>query len=129
MIWESNPQIGGFLSERYLLPCEMYWIGKSRGRLLGGPGLLPARERQHYRPATNRSRWKASRRHEFPGHVACKPCWAAASPQPMRSRRKGQVALISYALFATKVRQGSGTIGKTIRVDSVPYSIGRRSAT
>ncbi len=123
MIWESNPQIGGFLAERLPPALRNVLAWKQQSQLLRDLAYF-----QH-----SQVNITGQDKPEQVESVAASPNFldmlgvramlgrgftAADAPE-----KKGQVAVISNALFERKFGKDSGTIGKTIRVDSAPYSI------
>jgi putative ABC transport system permease protein len=123
MIWESNPQIGGFLAERLPASLRNVLAWKQQSRLLTDLAYF-----QHSqvnltgqdKPEQVESVAASTNFLDMLGVQAVlgREFTAADAPD-----KKGQVALISYSLFGRKFGKDSSAIGKTIRVDSVPYSI------
>jgi putative ABC transport system permease protein len=123
MIWESNPQIGGFLSERLPASLRNVLAWKEQSRLLADlayfqhanvniTGQDKPEQVESVAASTN-----------FLDMLGVQAVLGRGFTSADAQQKKGQVALISYALFERKFGKDSGTIGKTIRVDSVPYSI------
>jgi len=123
MIWESNPQVGGFLAERLPASLRNVLAWKQQSRLLADLGYF-----QHSqvnitgqdKPEQVESVAASTNFLDMLGVQAVLGRGFTAADAP---EKKGQVALISYALFERKFGKDSGVIGKTIRVDSAPYSI------
>jgi putative ABC transport system permease protein len=123
MIWESNPQVGGFLAERLPASLRNVLAWKQQSRLLADLAFF-----QHSqvnitgqdKPEQVESVAASTNFLDMLGVQAVLGRGFTSSDAP---EKKGQVALIGYAFFERKFGKDSGVIGKTIRVDSVPYSI------
>src|SRR5882724_11943778 len=123
MIWESNPQVGGFLAQR--LPASLTdaleW--KRQSRLLTDLGYF---QESHVnitgrdKPEQVDSVTASSNFLDLLGVQTIAGRGFTASDAPAR---RGSVALISYGLFERKFAKDPGAIGQTIHVDEAPYTI------
>jgi putative ABC transport system permease protein len=123
MIWESNPLVGGFLAQR--LPASMRDVieWKRQSRLLEDMGFF-----QHSqvnltgqdKPEQVEGVFAST---NFLDMLGVKTMLGRGFTAADAPERKGQVALISYALFGRRFGKDRGVVGKTIRVDDAPYTI------
>ncbi|HEV2687870.1 MAG TPA: ABC transporter permease, partial [Bryobacteraceae bacterium] len=123
MIWESNPLVGGFLAQRLPAALRDVLEWKRQSRLLEDLGYF-----QHSQVNITGQ----DKPEQVEGVFASTNFLDMLGVTPMLGRgfnsadapeRRGQVALISYALFDRRFGKDRGAIGRTIRVDDVPYTI------
>src|SRR5260370_23981421 len=123
MMWEPTPQIGGFLAERLPASLRNVLAWKQQSRLLADLAYF---QHAHVnitgqdKPEQVESVAASTNFLDMLGVQAVLGRGFTSADAP---EKKGQVALISYVLFERKFGKDSGVIGKTIRVDAVPYRI------
>jgi putative ABC transport system permease protein len=123
MIWESNPQIGGFLAERLPAALRNALAWKQQSRLLADLAYFQHENVNITGQDKPEQVESVSASTNFLDMLGVQPVLGRGFASSDAPEKKGQVALISYSLFERKFGKDSGVIGKTIRVDSVPYSI------
>src|SRR5258706_15346119 len=123
MIWESNPQIGGFLAERLPASLRNVLAWKQQSRLLTDLAYFQHSQVNITGQDKPEQVESVAASTNFLDMLGVQSVLGRGFTSADAPEKKGQVALISYALFERKFGKDSGAIGKTIRVDSVPYSI------
>jgi putative ABC transport system permease protein len=123
MIWESNPLVGGFLAQR--LPAAMRDVleWKRQSQSLEDLGYFRHSEVNltgQDKPEQVEGVYAST---NFLDMLGVTPMLGRGFTASDASASKGEAAVISYSLFDRRFAKDRGVVGRTIRVDDVPYTI------
>jgi len=123
MMWESNPLIGGFLAQRLPACLKDIQEWKQQSRLIEDLGYfqhsgvnITGQDKPEQVEGVSAST-------NFLDMLGVKTILGRGFTASDAPQKRGQVAVISYGLFDRRFGKDPMIIGKTMRVDDVPYTI------